>query len=213
MKKLLPYFFIITIFMACDTQPEQQGEADEAIDQETELDNTRNLTTNVEGIEIVQVKPIDYLGMEADVQKNNMAFLGNTITELYGKILEQVTAENAPDTLKPLSVYQSFGADQLEMIIAMQLPNNVDQERVQNEVNQFGSTDGGYAVKSIHRGSYANLLDTHKKIKNYIQQENLKMMGYPFEIYTASPIEEADTANWITEIYYPIDGGQFENME
>lgn len=209
MKKLIPYFIILLMIASCDTKKDQEEQKDENfITEEGDLSGK----VKIEGLEaeVVKVNPIQYVGVSADVKTNNMEALGNTITQLYGKIMDSVEAENAPNGL-PLSVYQSFGSDKIEVIIALQVPDTSNTAYRRVGEAQFGSTSEGYAIKGTHKGSYKNLLDTHDKIKNYISQENLQIMGNPFEIYKTGPSQqESDTTKWITEVYYPINKGKLK---
>ncbi|MGK7391878.1 MAG: GyrI-like domain-containing protein [Candidatus Cyclobacteriaceae bacterium M2_1C_046] len=207
MKKLVPFFLILLIIAACDTKPDQEEQQEEVVTPEVDLPLSDKLQkVEFEGVEVevLKVDPLQYFGMQADVQPGNMEFLGNTITESYGKIAEQIDAEHAPDTAKVMSVYQSFG-DVIELVIAMQIVSEQSEPRVTNGVFQYGTTDGGYAVKGVHKGSYKNLLETHNKVKKFIEQKNLQILGYPYEIYVTGPTQQQDTTNWITEIYYPVN--------
>lgn len=207
MKKLIPYFLMLIIIAACDTKREQEEQRDEATTG-TEKTDDKIAKTQFEDVEIevLKVEPVRYIGMEADVQRDNIEFLGNTITESFGKIVNQIDAEHAPDTVKVMSIYRSFGVDEIELVIAMQIGDEQSEQRRRNGVFKYSRTGGGYAVKGIHKGSYENLLDTHDKIKKFINRENLEIQSYPYEIYVTGPSQQQnDTANWVTEIYYPIN--------
>lgn len=62
----------------------------------------------------------------------------------------------------------------------------------------------GKAVKGVHKGDYAGLMNAHMEINDYIMSKNLSMAGNPWESYITDPMSEKDTAKWVTEIYYPI---------
>ncbi len=62
----------------------------------------------------------------------------------------------------------------------------------------------GKAVKAVHKGDYAGLMNAHIEINEYIMSKNLAMAGNPWETYVTDPMTEKDTTKWVTEIYYPI---------
>lgn len=62
----------------------------------------------------------------------------------------------------------------------------------------------GRAVKAVHKGDYAGLMNAHMEIDTYIRSKNLSVAGNPWESYVTDPMTEKDTAKWVTEIYYPI---------
>jgi effector-binding domain-containing protein len=62
----------------------------------------------------------------------------------------------------------------------------------------------GKAVKAVHTGDYAGLMNAHMEIDTYLKSKNLSMAGNPWESYLVGPATEKDTTKWVTEIYYPI---------
>lgn len=62
----------------------------------------------------------------------------------------------------------------------------------------------GKAVKAVHLGDYAGLMNAHMEIDQYMKLKGLTMAGNPWESYAVDPMTEKDTAKWVTEIYYPI---------
>ena len=59
-------------------------------------------------------------------------------------------------------------------------------------------------MKAVHTGAYDKLMDTHQQVNRYITGKQLRVSGSPWEIYVTDPTVVQDTAQWITEVYYPI---------
>lgn len=192
----------LILFISCETNTqsaEEETMAEETMEEEVEI-----TLQNAQGLEIVDVEPIKYLGVEADIPKSEMGQLGTTINQLYGKVMTSVESQYAPDERVPMSVYQSF-SDPIELVIAMELPDRDQELNLEETVNQQGTTDGGKAVKAVHKGSYKNLMEAHNKIRKVLEENNLEIIGYPYEIYRTSSQQESDTLKWVTEVYYPVD--------
>ena len=67
-----------------------------------------------------------------------------------------------------------------------------------------GATYAGKALAVTHRGDYMLLENTHKEIQKYMEYKQMESNGNPYEQYVTDPGNVPDTAQWITQIYYPI---------
>ena len=65
-------------------------------------------------------------------------------------------------------------------------------------------TTGGKFLKAVHKGDYATMIDTHNQIVQFVEYKKLQMNGAPMEVYVTDPGVVKDTAQWTTEIYYPV---------
>jgi effector-binding domain-containing protein len=69
---------------------------------------------------------------------------------------------------------------------------------------KISQTPAGKAIKAVHKGAYTNLQKTHDDLNRYVAFRKLEEIGAPWEVYVTDPTAEKDTANWITEVYYPV---------
>lgn len=62
-------------------------------------------------------------------------------------------------------------------------------------------------VKTTLKGNYKNATEAWETTYRYIYENNLKVdeQGEPFEIFITGPVEEPNPANWVTEIYIPVE--------
>jgi effector-binding domain-containing protein len=65
-------------------------------------------------------------------------------------------------------------------------------------------TKAGRAVKMNYWGDYGKMSAAHNAILDYISQKHLTRNGAPWEVYITDPMNEKDTAKWLTQIYYPV---------
>ncbi|NNE56058.1 MAG: AraC family transcriptional regulator, partial [Flavobacteriales bacterium] len=54
-------------------------------------------------------------------------------------------------------------------------------------------------------GPYEASGDVWMGMDRYIQCNGIEMNGAPFEMYVTDPMQEPDTAKWLTEIVYPVE--------
>ena len=67
-----------------------------------------------------------------------------------------------------------------------------------------GMSYGGKALKTIHLGDYSETGNAHLAMEEYMTNNQFEMNGPAMEVYVTDPMEVPDTAQWVTEIYYPI---------
>lgn len=65
-------------------------------------------------------------------------------------------------------------------------------------------TKAGRAIKMNYWGDYTKMNAAHKAVQDYIAQKHLTISGAPWEVYITDPMNEKDTAKWLTQIYYPV---------
>lgn len=152
-------------------------------------------------IVVVNVEPITYIGLEATVDASNSEAISATMAELYGKLMKYSEETSTEMTGAPIAVYKSFGEDEVEVVCGLPVAEGTT---VRHEQITVGSTLGGEAVKTVHRGAYDNLPFTYDKLNQFMQENNFQVVGQPYEIYITDPEEVSDTAQWVTEVYYPI---------
>jgi AraC family transcriptional regulator len=69
---------------------------------------------------------------------------------------------------------------------------------------QAGFLPGGPLAVGIHAGAYDHLADTHSAIERWIEANNFRVGGAPWEWYVTDPGEHPDPADWRTEVYWPL---------
>lgn len=129
-----------------------------------------------------------------------------TMMEVMGKSYDQLGADIAKAKIQPagpafcLVTKWDEAAKQTEMICAFPVAADA-KVPAKYKIQQVPA---GKAVKAVHKGDYAGLVNAHMEINEYIMSKNLSMAGNPWESYVVDPMMEKDTAKWVTEIYYPI---------
>jgi len=63
---------------------------------------------------------------------------------------------------------------------------------------------GGKALMIAYSGSYDKSGDAHDAMNDMMKAHNLELRDAVIEEYVTGPMQEPDTAKWLTNIYYPI---------
>lgn len=148
------------------------------------------------------IEPIYYVGISSKMSTEEMNAVSVQMGKSYGELMSMLGRAKVEMTGPPMCLYPMYDAasKQMEMICALPVAANAkvpDKYKVMQ-------TSGGAAVKAIHMGSYHKLEETHNQIEKYLAFKNLEPNGPPMEMYITDPVEVKDTANWITEVYYPV---------
>lgn len=150
--------------------------------------------------EVVTVEPMTYyyksyeLGFE-EINSNLFASTYGEISAFLGKDMAKVSAP-------PLALFNKW--DEANQRAEMEIGIPVASEMVATEPILSGTTYGGKALKVTFKGDYSDTGNAHWFIDAYLKDHGMTMAGAPWESYVTDPELEPDTANWITEIYYPI---------
>lgn len=152
-------------------------------------------------VSIVDVEPITYIGLEAEVDTSNSEAISATMANLYGQLMQAAETSGLQMAGAPLAVYKSFDENNMEIICGLPVQKGAT---IAHESITIGETLGGKAVKATHKGNYDKLPFTYEKVNEYIKNNNLQVVGYPYEVYITDPEQVSDTAKWITEVYYPL---------
>jgi AraC family transcriptional regulator len=69
---------------------------------------------------------------------------------------------------------------------------------------ESGILPGGPAVVALHGGPYDQLGETYAAMERWMGANGLRPAGAPWEWYLTDPAEHPDTADWRTEVYWPV---------
>jgi effector-binding domain-containing protein len=60
-------------------------------------------------------------------------------------------------------------------------------------------------VIAHYYGGYMGTPAGHIAVKEYLEANNKKVIGVPWEMYVTDPTLEKDSTKWLTEICYPVE--------
>ncbi len=133
--------------------------------------------------------------------KVRSADISATLAGIYPEIMGHLYAEGAKITGPPFSRYHSFSGDEIDLEAGLPIAEPVAEKgRV-----KMGQLPGGRTVIGWHVGPYDRLMGAHEALKAWLDGQNLKPRGGPWEIYWTDPGVVPDPAKWRTQLFLPIE--------
>jgi DNA-binding transcriptional MerR regulator len=156
-----------------------------------QLDEEEHIMDYLDRIEINPVNHLTYNILSQRKQINTTDFLTH-FNELFSKIL----FENLLPIAKPLAIFHSseYVPENYDVEIAIPLAEATNKTKVFNP---------GLCAMATLIGSYEELPSIHTKLHVWIEENNYKLNGPPFEVYQTNPYSTPDEST-IIEVYFPI---------
>jgi len=132
--------------------------------------------------------------------------ISNIMGQQFGNIVTFMGQNNIAINGMPFTIYQDMNMENNTVIMSNALPVN-------EKVIITGDTDilcdympKMKVLKATLKGNYTYLSEAWEKTMAYIAENGLEQTNYkPFEIYITDPGDFPNPADWITEIYIPIE--------
>jgi effector-binding domain-containing protein len=123
--------------------------------------------------------------------------VGQKINELFSELVQK--AGEAMMIGAPRIYYTKWEPDSVEIEAAIPIEAG---EILQNvEVKKYPACT---AFNTTHSGSYEGLAQTWLELWAEAQKRGMEGSGPPWDEYVVGPSEDANPANWVTELYIPI---------
>lgn len=141
-----------------------------------------------------------YLYKTTNTNSQNMSA---KMGESFGKIMQFMGEHNIKQSGMPLTVYNDMSSSSVIMSNGIPVKEKIilpmDADVSLNYIPNIK------VLKTTLKGNYTNLNKAWEKAMAYLVQNNLEQASeHPFEIYTTDPGNYPNPADWITEIYIPI---------
>ena len=135
--------------------------------------------------------------------KGNMSFdkLAVFFGQSYGKIGEAMKKAKVTEMMSaPSAIYFSFDEKTMMTDVAavMQVPNGTKMEGIE----KF-ETPAGKVLHIAYYGAYDKSANAHYAMDAYMKEKGLTQ-SLVLEEYVTDPMNEKDTAKWLTNIYYLV---------
>lgn len=146
------------------------------------------------------VPPMTYISVSTTMSPQDANAISTQMEKMYSELYGVLGKAKAQPAGKPFALYPSYSEESMEMVTAIPVDANVKLP-AKYKVTQ---TEGGRALKTIHKGSFETMEATHEEISRYVEFKKLEITGAPWEVYVVDGSTEKDPAKWVTEIYYPV---------
>lgn len=151
-------------------------------------------------IDQVQTTEQAYIGIEAS-SSSDPEKIGAVMGQAYGEVFGYMTKNGIESVGAPISIVLTYDEESTSMICGMPTASLV---AIDSEKLKSGMTYEGLALKTIHKGDYALMESAYNDLVSYAAYYKFEDNGSPWEVYVTDPGSVPDTAQWVTEIYYPI---------
>ncbi len=138
-----------------------------------------------------------YYGIKTNTTFDKLAgFFGSS----YGKIGEAMKKAKAEMMSAPSAIYFSFDEKTMltDVAAVMQVANTTKLEGVE----KF-ETPAGKVLKIAYLGAYDKSANAHYAMDAYMKEKGMTQ-SYVLEEYVTDPMNEKDTAKWLTNIFYLV---------
>ncbi len=149
-------------------------------------------------VEVRAMPAMEYLFIHDSA---SVATIGMKLGMNYGRIMEEMKKQGLEQQGAPFAIYYTESVTNWEMDVCIP----VNKAGKSSGDIKAASYAGGNMVVASHYGAYENTPAGHEAAAKFMESNNKKSIGPPWERYVTDPMLEKDTAKWLTEICYPVE--------
>jgi AraC family transcriptional regulator len=123
-----------------------------------------------------------------------------TLAECYGEIIGVVHEQSLTFSGRPFARYPKVGYGLITIEPGLPVAGN---PRTKGAVEAV-TLPGGSVLVGLHSGKYEQLDETYAALERWMEQNQAKSAGAPWESYLNDPADYPDPADWRTEICWPL---------
>lgn len=131
----------------------------------------------------------------------DLASISSKIGAAYQHIMGYVMTNGITPAGQPVAFWYDFNREANSVVMEPGIPVS-DSVAVGKGMKLVQMS--GKAIKITKMGPYHELQPAYDALQAYMQQKGLSPRGAPWEVYVTDPMQVKDTAQWQTDIYYPI---------
>ncbi|MFD1293762.1 GyrI-like domain-containing protein [Lutibacter holmesii] len=173
------------------------------------------------GLELLEIQLIKQLDVHSITYKNEVDFGGGyylyqtiacriedaskNMKKMFPEIIEYMATNSIEASGKPFTLNHQTDFINNSIMFSACIP--VKERIVTEGTILTGFLEPQKTFKSIFKGNYKFLPEIWPEIYKNLEEKGFKAVqkGFSFEIYTVSPQETENPAEWLTEIYVPIE--------
>lgn len=123
-----------------------------------------------------------------------------TIGTSLGRIVPHILGHGGQIAGQPYARYPEFGPGMLTIEVGMPVVAAIAGE---GDIEAATLPAGKVAV-ALHGGAYERLPESFAALESWMAEQSLVAAGPPWEVYANDPADFPDSADWRTEIYWPV---------
>lgn len=131
--------------------------------------------------------------------------IARTLAEQLGRIFQYLHSSGAVIAGQPFTRYLEWGPGVLTLEIGLPIAHPLKEGSAQTGDIRADTLPGGPVAATTHMGAYEKLNDAHAAVQVWMEENNLRAAGAPWEVYVSDPADVPDPANWRTDIFWPLE--------
>jgi effector-binding domain-containing protein len=149
-----------------------------------------------------EIKVVDLTAQPSFVipDSSTIDSMGAMFQRNYKKLFDFINWMKYPITGQRFAIYHNWNPDGYTRVSAG-VPVQEDSKGFK-EIKYY-ELPATLAIFAQHKGGYTSA-STHYAIDEYIKDFNLEVKDYIWETYLYDPINDPDSTQWVTWIYYPL---------
>lgn len=127
----------------------------------------------------------------------------SNISNLIGKVFEDIFKMNLKPVGPVMTIYhdkQEFDVENADCEICIPINSKVNMEKSE-KIKEFA---GGLVASTTFVGPYSRLGEAYAKVMKWIDDNEYKYAGAPFDIYLNGPQNAKSPEEFVTEVCFPI---------
>lgn len=146
--------------------------------------------------------PKTYIGVKKTIQTSELSNK-DLYGEAYQLINDYIQDRGIKVNGQPVTAYFTWDEESQETCMAPSIPveNVTTLDTSELILIQIPECE---AVFAEHWGHYMDLVDTHKAVVQYLENEQVGDPSMTIEEYVTDPGKEEDDSKWLTNVYYIV---------
>lgn len=148
-----------------------------------------------------------YYMYSTTASKNNPSAIASKLAKIIPDVRHYMTSNDIQKSGSGLAVYNKIDEQNGSVIISAGIPTPSQVATPGDSSILCGFVESQKVLKTTLKGNYSNLDEAWKAANDYINaHDNIERIpdGTPIEVFVNDPNEVANPANWVTELYIPI---------
>lgn len=135
-----------------------------------------------------------------------IAEIPQKMAQMLPAVKGYMNQNNLAQTDMPFSIYNEYSEEKGIAIFSTGIPTRSEITTPEDSDIKCAKLEKQKVVKTTLKGDYIHLKEAWEAAERYITDNNLikDETGAPFEIYRTDPNIQPNPAEWVTEIYIPI---------
>lgn len=146
-------------------------------------------------VELKEMKPLLVMSRRSTTGMSNISIV-------IGKVFEDIFKMKLQPTGPVMTVYydKEFDVEHTDLEICIPINSSVNTEK-SDKIKEF---QGGLHACCTFVGPYSKLGEAYAKVMKWIEENEYKYIGAPFDIYLTGPGNIINPEEFVTEVCFPV---------